>query len=280
MIPFIDKSRLEQIYSGSIENGLDNAKLFLENHFKNPVDVIASFQDHLFIVVEGDERIRRVGLKIDDDGVSVSSVRFTGGLVTESTVDGYVSSVLSEAVEALLAGERCNRLRDIVPLVQADGRYFFSEEYSAVMHSSGAKKYWESLYEMNRKDIRKAIYGSIREEEAKVPKARYSSVNENEMLGFSKEVVESIQSLIEMSKEIMDDISGIDPNSVTAKGWDVKKVLDTIKEECNTIVVHGPKSIELSKKANLTELAEMHDRVADLVRNLLVMKKFISISTI
>jgi hypothetical protein len=242
--------------------------------------VIASFQDHLFVVVEGDERIRRVGLKISDEGVSISSVRFTGGLVTESTVDGYVSSVLSEAVDCLLAGERCNRLRDIIPLVKADGRYFFTEEYQSVMHSSEKKRYWESLYEMNRKDIRKAIYGFVREEEAKAPKARYSSVNESEMASFSKEIVESIRSLVAMSNEIATDVSAIEPSTVTAKGWDVKKVLDTIKEECDTVVVHAPKAIELSKEANLIELAEMHDRLADLVRNLLVMKKFISVSTI
>jgi hypothetical protein len=280
MIPFINGEKFTQIREGSVENGISNAKGVVESHFGKSVDILATHSDHLFVVVEGEDCIRRIGLKFDGTGVGVISNRITEGLVSESNRDRYVSNLLREAVDQILAGEECNRLHALATLVRPNGRYIFTEEFDAVMETAKEPQYWAALYETNRKDIRKSVHGTLGEDDALVPKTRYSTLPDRKLGDYYSEIHESLEILFGLVQDVLEDLESMSPERINAKGWNAKKMLDTMKNECHTIGNHGRKAIELARKDNLPEIATLHDRLAESVKTMLIMRRFAKISTI
>jgi hypothetical protein len=280
MIPFINGEKFSEIRVGSIENGISNAKAVVESHFGCEVDVLATHGDHLFVVIEGEDCIRRIGLKFDGSGVDVISNRITEGFVSESNRDRYISDMLREAVDQIMSGEECNRLHALASLVRPDGRYIFTEEFNAAMQTAAEPSYWAALYETNRKEIRKAVHGTLGEDEALVPKTRYSTIQERKIKDYESEIHESLEILFELVQNVSVDLDSMSAARINAKGWNAQKVIDTMKNECHTIVNHGRKALELSRNENLPEVAMLHDRLAESVKTMLIMRRFAKISTI
>jgi hypothetical protein len=270
---------LQEMRSGSIESIIDAATALAEAYLGKPVDVLATHHDCMYVVVEGEECIRRLGIKTDQKGPHIVSNRVRDGLVTEATKDKYVASLLREAATALALGKECNQLRSIALLARKGGRYLFAEERDAVLATKDAPQYWEELYEANRKDIRKAAYGGLREEEARVPKSRYGMLAVDRVAAFDGDIKESLASIFVLVHEVAQDISSIKDSAVVAHGWDAKRALETMRIECKAILGSGAKALELSESMHLADLAVMHDRLADVTKALLVMRRFLTTST-
>lgn len=270
---------LQEMRSGSIESIVDVASALAAEHLGKPVDVLATHHDCVYVVAEGEECIRRLGIKVDAKGPRIVSNRVRDGLVTEATRDKYVASLLREAAADLAMGKECKQLRDIALLARKGGRYLFAEERDAVLATKDAPQYWEELYDANRKDIRKAAYGGLREEEARVPKSRYGMLPIDRVSAFDKDIKESLASIFALVHEVAQDISVIDDSAVVAHGWDAKKALETMRVECKAILGSGAKALELAESMHLADLAVMHDRLADVTKALLVMRRFLTTST-
>ena len=280
MKPFLVGDKFAEMRTGSVESVIDAAEALAEAYLSRPVEVVATHADCVYVVAEGEEVVRRLGIRIESDGPKVVSNRVKDGLVTESNLDAHISKALSEAVGALLAGEPCNQLHSVARFMQKDGRYLFSEERNALLETAKAPLYWETLYEMNRKDIRKAAYGTIREDEGRVPKSRYGSLPVDKIEGFERELRSSLSETLGIVSEVAKDLRGYKAASIEARGWDAKNVLATMQAECTVILDNGRKALDLARNEHLPALAEVHDRVADLTKSLLIMRRFIEASTI
>lgn len=270
---------LQEMRSGSIESIVDVASALASAHLGKPVDVLATHHDCVYVVAEGEDTIRRLGIKVEATGPRIVSNRSHNGLVTEATRDKYVASLLREAAADLALGKECKQLRDIAMLARKGGRYLFAEERDAVLATSDAPQYWEELYEANRKDIRKAAYGGLREEEGRVPKSRYAMLPIASVASFDKDIKESLASIFALVHEVAQDVSRIDDATVIAHGWDAKRALATMRIECKAILGSGAKALELAEDMHLADLAVMHDRLADVTKALLVMRRFLTTST-
>jgi ribosomal protein S18 acetylase RimI-like enzyme len=73
--------------------------------------------------------------------------------------------------------------------MRSGGRYLFSEERDGLLETVKNPLHWETLYEANRKDIRRMAYGTIREDESKVPKTRYGALPPEKVEGFEQELL-------------------------------------------------------------------------------------------
>ena len=94
--PFIDGERFAQMRSGSVESGIAAAKALAEAYVGSPVEVLATHQDHMFVIAEGESSIRRLGMLVEDGEVKIISHRYRAGYVSEESLDAYASSVLSD----------------------------------------------------------------------------------------------------------------------------------------------------------------------------------------
>ena len=280
MKPFLVGDKFAEMRTGSVESVIDAAEALAEAHLSRPVEVVATHADCIYVVAEGEEVVRRLGIRIEADGPKVVSNRVKDGLVTESNLDAHISVAISEAVDALLAGEPCNQLHSVARFMTKGGRYLFSEERNALLETAKAPLYWETLYETNRKDIRKTAYGSIREEEARVPKSRYGSLPVDKIEGFETELRSSLAETLGVVTEVSRALRSFDAKKIEARGWNAKNVLATMQAECSVILDNGRKALDLARAEHLPALAEVHDRVADLTKSLLIMRRFIEASTI
>lgn len=280
MKPFVVGDKFAEMRRGSVESVIDAAEALAEAHLDKKVEVIATHPDCIFVVAEGEDCIRKLGIRMEADGPKVISNRVKEGFVTESNLDRYISKTISEAVDALLNGEPCNQLHQATKLMKKGGRYLFSEERDALLETAKAPLHWETLYEANRKDIRRMAYGTIREDENKVPKTRYGALPPEKVESFDQELRSSMEALLGLASEIAEDLKAVDPKSVDARGWSVKNVLASMQTECSVILDRGNKALSLARKEHLPDLAEAHDRVADTVKSLQVMRRFIQASTI
>ena len=259
---------------------IDAAEALAEAYLGKKVEVIATHPDCVFVVAEGEDCVRKLGIRMEADGPKVISNRVKDGLVTEANLDRYIGACISEAVDAFTRGEPCNQLHGIARFVHKNGRYLFSEERDALMETSKKPLHWEVLYEANRKDIRKMAYGTIREDENKVPKTRYGALPTDKVESFDSELRASMEALLGLAAEVSEGLKEVDPRNIDAKGWNAKNVLASMQTECSVILDRGNKALSLARKDHLPDLAEAHDRVADTVKSLLVMRRFIQASTI
>lgn len=280
MKPFLVGDKFAEMRTGSVESVIDAAEALAEAYLSRPVEVVATHPDCVYVVAEGEEVVRRLGIRIETDGPKVVSNRVKDGLVTESNLDAHISKAISEAVGAMIAGEPCNQLHQVAKLMKKGGRYLFSEERDALLETAKAPLYWETLYGVNRKDIRKAAYGTIREDEGRVPKSRYGALPVDKIEGFESELRSSLAEALGIVSEIAKDLRAFQVASIDARGWDAKKVLATMQSECSVILDNGRKALDLARSENLPSLAEAHDRVCDLTKSLLIMRRFIETSTI
>ena len=104
---------LQDMRSGSIESIVDVASALASAHLGKPVDVLATHHDCVYVVAEGEDTIRRLGIKVEATGPRIVSNRSQKGLVTEATRDKYVASLLREAAADLALGKECKQLRGI-----------------------------------------------------------------------------------------------------------------------------------------------------------------------
>jgi hypothetical protein len=280
MKPFVVGDKFAEMRRGSVESVIDAAEALAEAHLEKKVEVIATHPDCIFVVAEGEDCVRKLGIRMEADGPKVISNRVKDGLVTESNLDRHISKSISEAVDALLNGEPCNQLHQAAKLMRSGGRYLFSEERDGLLESGKNPLHWETLYEANRKDIRRMAYGSIREDESKVPKTRYGALPPEKVEGFDHELRSSVGVLLGLAEEVSKELKGVDPQSVDARGWNVKNVLASMQTECSVILDRGNKALSLARREHLADLAEVHDRLADTVKSLQVMRRFIQASTI
>ena len=280
MKPFVVGDKFAEMRRGSVESVIDAAEALAEAHLEKKVEVVATHPDCVFVVAEGEDFIRKLGIRVEADGPKVISNRVKDGLVSESNLDRHIGKAISEAVDALLNGEPCNQLHQAAKLMQKGGRYLFSEERDALLETAKNPLHWETLYEANRKDIRRLAYGTIREDESKVPKSRYGALPADKIEGFDRELRSSVEALVGLAEEVSKDLSSVNPKNVDARGWSAKNVLASMQTECSVILDRGNKALSLARNEHLADLAEVHDRIADTVKSLLVMRRFIQASTI
>lgn len=276
--PLVVGKALADMRQGSLEAILESAEVLASAYLKRPVSVLATHHDCIYVVAEGEDCIRRLGIKVEATGPRVVSSRVRDGLVTEANRDRQIAAMISEAAGLLAQGKPCNHLRTIAMLARKDGRYLFAEERDAVLATKAEPLHWEELYESARKEIRKAIYGGLREEEARVPKSRYGMLPPDRLDAFGKDVQESLASIFTLVQEVADALADLDAGSIVAHGWDAKKVLESMRLECKAILGSGRKAVELAEDRNLADLAVMHDRLADVTKALLIMRRFLSTS--
>lgn len=280
MKPFVVGDKFAEMRRGSVESVIDAAEALAEAHLEKKVEVIATHPDCIFVVAEGEDCVRKLGIRMEADGPKVISNRVKEGLVTEANLEKHISKSISEAVDALLNGEPCNQLHQAAKLMRKGGRYLFSEERDGLLETSKNPLHWETLYEANRKDIRRVAYGTIREDESRVPKTRYGALPAEKVESFEQELRSSIDAMLGLTTEILSDIRKVDAKSIDARGWSAKNVLASMQTECSVILDRGSKALSLARKEHLPDLAEAHDRVADTVKSLQVMRRFIQASTI
>jgi hypothetical protein len=282
MNPFIDGERFSQMRSGSIESGLAMAKQIAESYVGSPVEVLATHGDHMYVLAEGESSIRRLGLRVEDGEVKVISNRYRDGYVDESSVDAYAASLLGDCVDDLIEGKGCNRLRALAAAVGPESRILFHEEYRGAMEAVSVSSYWSSVYESNSALIRSfasEANGGNAEIGTEVTKDRYSSMSTSDLPNFKSELRESLDILLEMVQSSLVSLNSVDEETFSVDGCDPGKLLESLKNDCSTLLSKGRKALQISRENHLPELAELHDAVANSVESMVIMGQFVQSRT-
>lgn len=158
-----------------------------------------------------------------DGKLHEATFAFVNGVVGDVTVQpstipvheaAALPRLVSDELRALTADlmdgkpiER-TRVRSLANLVDANEVYWPSQVIAKVNEACEAKgdTHWFKLYEANQEKIRTAMWGQIRDLEARVPKTAYAKLPKTRLTEFEPELRESMGLLAKVMEEIIDVI--------------------------------------------------------------------------
>lgn len=274
---FIENDALSRISAGSFEGKRAVVEQKAAELLGGDVSVFASFSDHSYAVVSADdsERIVKIEHSDGDDGIEVSEAELDVPVVTDEdhdivvakTVRGIVRSVIENDVK----DDLCNQLRGLIGVVRPDTPYSFkaiSEEIGKSIENG-----WMDLYNENKDVFRGAAKGVIRSAEARVPKTRYAKLSKGKLGEFNEELVDSCSILGKLALTLVDECSSLVFDKERDDEIDVQSVRETMVSEAKAMsgLVRG--AVELAEERDLAQLAVEHDRLAERMKVMVVLKE-------
>lgn len=275
-MPFVQGSALDKVCEGSMENRLNEIHAAIGDFLgESPVNIVATHEKHALVFNE-DGCLLKVTFGNDKEGrVVVASAKPTDvvPVIEDDGVPGHVAKELSGMVRTMMEGNEVsrNQFREVASLLKRDEDYWLSDVLEKIEESSNGE--WRKMYESNEERIRTSLYGSIREIEAVVPKTRYASFGVEKLENFSEELNDSISELNKVVKVIVDECSKM----VFHEEDDFSKVV------CKSLLVDAQglsnllgKAAKLMNPGDMVRMAEAHDNVADRVKVMRVVSRYMS----
>lgn len=266
---------MQELRKGSYEEIVERVSDAIESATGVPVTVVATKPRLAHAVVEGRGLIEFTLSESNDKAVEVGPVE---GFIDESRLPRFISHAIGEAVDELLNGDSeaaRNRLRDLAMLARPGGRYLFTEEALGIWNSLKSKTYWRMAYNANRGPMRKAVYGFVRQEEAMVPRARYELYGDDSLVENRTDIEQSIAQIVSVLKGVAGDLRAIDRSCVKVEGLDIDKMLESVIGECTLLADHGQKASELARDSHLATLAQVHDSLAEVAKDAVIVRRFL-----
>ena len=194
----------------------------------------------------------------------------------EAALPGLVSAELRDLAGAMVRGEAVERtrVRSLAGLLRKDEPYTLGAVLSQVDEAlAGAgEQHWHTLYEANQERIRTALWGQIRELEARVPSTAYGKLPRARLPEFEAELRESIGLVGGVCVEIVDRIRPL----AFAKD---DEFLGAIRESliAEAQLLHGllAKAGRLVRAEDLERTAAAHDRWCGRARTMEVVSAYL-----
>ena len=184
--------------------------------------------------------------------------------------------MLSGVVENMISGrpvER-NRLRTLSKMIE-NKSYWLADYAAPMLESLQAKSGWQQVYEDNKQIIRKAIHGKVGVTESRVTKDRYSKLPEHKLSEFTIELDESFQLMIRMLGEASARLNTLEIPESSGYAFSLDAVAKEIVSDVRSLEMSGKAVRSLVRDKDVAALAELHDRLADKLKELVIIEEFL-----
>lgn len=274
MQAFIDAEMLENVMKGSHEKRAQMQEAAAISTLGDSAVLIASFDDHSVFATE--ETAYRVEFSDKDGKIAVESHSPMGGVVvTEESSDVYVAGMLSDMVEAIISGKdiRRNRLRDLSAMIESKS-YWISDYSVPMIEQLSAPSEWKSLYSESKADIRKELRGSVKVIESKVPRSKYGKLALNKLPEYKAELDESFAIMLRLLDEVAGNVSTLEISESLGYGFSVD-VAKAVADEARSLEECGKAALRLAREKDLSAVAEIHDTLAGVLKDLVIVEEFL-----
>lgn len=273
-MPFIKKEDLHEITNKGLEKYISKVHSAILENFGDDVKVLSTHQGHAYIY-DNNGGIKKVLLKEDNDSVIIESSEIYKGipLIEDEDLPKYVSKSLNEMVKEIIKGnDMRNQFRSIMLLIDESEEYWFSDIYEQIEENT-KDSIWHSVFEDKEETIRKSLYGSIRAIEGGVPSTKYFEIAPSRLSSVTEELLESVQELQKNLKVIIDECKNMVFNE---EDGPIKDICDSLIVEAEGLKPLLYKAAKLVKPKDIILMAEMHDNIANRVKKMRIMSRYIS----
>lgn len=269
---FIESSVLNKLSVGSLEN-----KRFIveqkaeENGCKN-VAVVATHNDYAIVLCDKGKFFK---VKFEEVDGNIDVVFEELDLPVVDDVDGFISKELSEVSEKMMKGEEVsrNRLHDLSKLIKENGIFWLSDVVKSLREDR--EDNWLSFHDENRDDIRDKLKGKIIETENRVPRTRFSKLSDKRLIDCGSEIKESINVLLELFKQVVDESNKIMFDNSN-------EVFETVKNSLIGDAKNINESLSKAKRLMLSKvtrvMAETHDWLSERAKKMVIVSEFLKLN--
>jgi hypothetical protein len=268
---------LQKWLSGSIEDRLHVVAEAITRSVGDGVELIAT-QDDCALFRDRDGRIAEAVFTMKDGAVDVVEIRRDPvPMYEEAQLPRLVSEELREITSDLLNGNPMTRtrVRALAGLLRADEDYWLGDviaRMDSVMLSEDEAN-WHTAYQANQEKIRTAMWGSIRELEARIPKTAYAKLPPGRLPEFANELGESLGIVSTRWKEIVDGISGlVFDNDNEFYG----AIRESLIAEAQILGGLLAKAEQLMRAEDIDRMAVAHDRLCGRAKTMEVVAAYLT----
>lgn len=274
---YVQGSQIDKIYSGSIEESIDKVHAAIDEHFgDSSINIVATHDGYAYAFSEDGDPLK-VTFKTKKDGsIAVVSAKPTDKImvIEDKKVPKHVSGELRSIVKEMVEGNVTRtRVREVASLLRKDEDYWLSDVLGKINEGSGDTD-WIKMYEANMEKVRTSLYGNIKEIESGIPSTRYSTIKELDQV--SEELCLSIGLLKKRMSDIFDESEKVSFNSEEDF---LKVVNESLRVEAQNMSAMLGKVESLFEDSHLSEMASMHDRVADRIKKMAILSEYIKKKT-
>lgn len=268
---FVESSVLNKLSVGSLEHKRFMVEQKAEEKGCKDVAVVATFFDHAIVLCDKGKFFKAKFEEVD--GFDVVFEEFDLPVVED--IDCLISKELSEVSEKMMKGEEIsrNRLRDLSRLIKENGVFWLSDVVKSLREDR--EDDWLSFHNENRDDIRDKLKGKIIETENRVPRTRFSKLSDKRLTDCGTEVKESINVLLELFKEVVDESNKIMFDNSN-------EVFETIKNSLIGDAKNIDESLSKAKRLMLSEvtrvMAETHDWLSERAKKMVIVSEFLKLN--
>jgi hypothetical protein len=267
---------LEKWMRGSFEQQMDVVEAAIERAVGVRVQMIATRGDGaLFMTPDGklqEARYVFIGDSMSEVIVNPSPVP----AYEETALPRLVGDELRELTAAMVRGEapERTRVRSLTGLLRADEVYTLGQVLARVDEACAGtgETHWHTLYEANQEKIRTAMWGQIRELEARVPKTAYAKLPRARLPEFDAELRESMAIMAGLLHEMVD---GISPLVFDRDDEFLGAIRDSLIAEAQTLRGLLAKAGQLIRAEDLERAAVAHDRWCGRARTMEVVSAYL-----
>lgn len=194
----------------------------------------------------------------------------------EAQLPRLVADELRDIAGGLLHGEPMTRtrVRVLAGLLRAEEDYWFSDVIAHMDRAMLAEDadHWHTAYQANQEKIRTAMWGSIRELEARIPKTAYAKIPSGRLPEFTAELRESTGIVATRLSEIVDGISGL---VFDEEDGFYGAIRESLIAEAQLLRGLLAKAEQLMRAEDLDRMAAAHDRLCGRARTMEVVAAYL-----
>lgn len=267
---------LERWTAGSLEASIERVERALAGHAGVAVEVLATREDGaLYRTPEG--ALHEAAFTQGSTGVEGITSKPSSVPVHEAAaLPRLVADELRALTAAMVRGEapERTRVRSLAGLLRADEVYTLGQVLARVDEAcagTGAA-HWRTLYEANQERIRTAMWGQIRELEARVPKTSYARLPLARLPEFEAELRESLGLVGGLLCEMVD---GIQPLVFDKDDEFLGAIRESLIAEAQTLRGLLAKAGQLMRAEDLERAAVAHDGLCGRARVMEVVSAYL-----
>lgn len=282
METFIESEVLADLGRGSMESFSEHLANAATEKLGEEVSVFATHKDHAFGIA-GD-RVVKVTWERTEEGTKVVVENAEVPVINQENMDTFVAKKLDTTVTALLEGDletSRTRLRAIVRHVLPEGKYWVADGIKLAESALAEKPQWLAVYEDGdgRKAIRKAVHGVLGETEGQVPRTPYSRIPSKRLAEFDTEIRESLTKIGELISGLPGQLKDLKFTEDEAEDIELIAARDSIVAESSILGGAVVVVLKFLREDDLPQAANFHDILAERLRPMLVVGKFLARSS-